>query len=77
MKKELRAYVIDLNNTDFDSRQAEREGNFDIIIDEAERMGNVYSLYGLQEAINNDEICFENAYVHFIYNTGEPIKPIL
>lgn len=77
MEKELKAYVIDFNNTGFDCEGADRQGNHKAIIKEAKKMGTVYSLYGLQEAINNDEIAFDNAYVYFIYNTGEPIKPII
>ena len=61
--KEVRVYVIDLDRTDFDFREAEHNGDYDLIIDEAESLGTVYSLEYFQECINNEELDLNNCFI--------------
>ncbi len=69
LSKRLRVYIIDAN--EFEFRKAEQEANYKAIVNEAEKEGTVYSLYGFQEAINNDEIAFDNSFVFFAYITPD------
>lgn len=73
MKKEIRAYVV--NADKFDFRNAEMDADYKSIMNEAEKEGTVYSLYGFQEALNCEELSLDNSYVLIAYNTGEPIAP--
>ena len=54
--KDIRVYVIDCNATEFDFRMAEEEGDEESIMQEAERLGSVYSLKGFQNAVNDEEL---------------------
>lgn len=63
--EEIKVYVIDLDKTDFDFREAESNGDYDDIMDEAERLGTVYSLQGFQEALNNEELFLDNSFILF------------
>ena len=61
--KELKVYVIDCNETDFEFREAEAKKDYDAIMTEAEKIGSVYSLGGFQEAINSEELILENSFI--------------
>jgi len=62
--KEIRVYVIDLNDeTDLQFRKLERAKEYDRIKDEAERLGSVYSLKGFQEAINNETLDLTSSFI--------------
>lgn len=62
--KEVRIYVIDMGNSEFEFRAREEEKDFNAIMDEAERLGSVYSLKGFQEAINNQDLELGNAFIY-------------
>jgi len=63
MKKEIRVYVIDCNATDFPFRVAEEKKDWESIMVEAERLGDIYSLNGFQEAVNNNEVNLDNSFI--------------
>lgn len=63
MTNEPKVYVIDCS-TGFDFRGMERLGNYEAIMVKAEELGTVYSLYGFQEALNNEELNLNNAFVY-------------
>lgn len=58
-----RVYVINCNDTDFDFRTFESEGDEESIMQEAERLGSVYSLEGFQEALNDEELILDNSFI--------------
>lgn len=59
--KEPRVYVINLIESDIDFRGSGEEA----IIEEAERLGSIYSLEGFEHALNSDELSLNNSYVYF------------
>jgi hypothetical protein len=63
MENEIRVYIIDFERTFFDFRSHEEEGDYEAIMDEAERLGDVYSLHRFQEACNNGELFLDTAYI--------------
>lgn len=71
MNSKTKIYVFDcsLDKEGFDFRTAERNADVDIayhniLIDEAEQRGSVYSLQGFQEAINNEELDLSNSFIY-------------
>jgi len=71
--REIRVYLVDVND-DFGFLEYEASGDYQAIIDYAERKGRVYSIRGFMTAIN-DEVAdnLTNTWVLICYNTGEPI----
>jgi len=63
MKKEIRVYVINCDKTDFNFREKEHWGNLSAIMDEAERLGSVYSLSYFQDCINNQDLDLSNSFI--------------
>ena len=71
--REIRVYLVDAND-DFDFAEYEASGDYQAIIDYAERKGSVYSLKGFMDALNNEEADdLTNTWILICYNTGEPI----
>ena len=60
--KEKKVYVFPCDNS-FDFRKFERIDDFDTLITEAERTGNIYSLSGFQDAINDEELELFNSFI--------------
>ena len=60
---EPRVYVVNLNDTDFQFNYKHPEK----CMDEAEKLGSVYSLIGFQNAINNEELSLNCSFI-FISN---------
>ena len=63
--KEIKVYVIDCERSDFGFREAEMEADYEGIMNEAERLGSVYSLEGFQDALNDEELFLHNSFVLF------------
>ena len=61
--KETKVYIIDCSQTDFDFRNAEREGKEEAIIDEAIKNGTVYSLQQFQDLSNDEELYLDNSFI--------------
>ncbi len=62
--KEIRVYIIECKEDYFGFRKYEGNKNLEPIKKEAEKRGTVYSLYGFQEAVNNEEIgVLTNSYI--------------
>lgn len=67
MTNDPKVYIIDCS-TGFDFRGMEYSENYGAIMEKAEELGTVYSLYGFQEALNSEELNLDNAFV-YISNT--------
>lgn len=64
MTNEPKVYVIDCVVHEFDFREREFQGDYEAIMAKAEELGTVYSLCGFQEALNNEELNLNNAFVY-------------
>jgi len=63
MKKEIRVYVINCNESDLYFRDKERQGDLNAIMEEAEHLGSVYSLGYFQDCINDDQLDLTNSFI--------------
>ena len=63
MKKEIRVYVINCDESDLYFKDKERQGDLNAIIEEAERLGSVYSLSYFQDCINNQDFDLSNSFI--------------
>ena len=61
--KEIKVYIIDCSQTDFDFRTAEQFGEEDQIIKEAIKNERVYSLQEFQDLINDEELYLDNSFI--------------
>lgn len=68
----IKVYVTSCDDENFDFRGLEFEGEYDKIIDYSEEKGQVYSLYGFQEALNDEDLELSNSFV-LITCCGKPI----
>jgi hypothetical protein len=64
MKKEQRVYIIDLDLTNFDFRSHEQVGDYKAIMEEAEKIGMVFSLPFFVECINNEDLNLLNSFIY-------------
>ena len=63
MKKQIKVYVINGDQTDFDFRTAEMEGKEDEIINEAIKQRTVYTLQEFQDLSNDEELFLDNSFI--------------
>jgi len=66
MKTEIRVYLVDFYNYDFDDNDSPSDFSDEKFMSEAEKQGNVYSLSGFQNAYNEGDINGENSYIRII-----------
>jgi hypothetical protein len=64
--KEIRVYLVDFYNYEFDDNDSPYDFNDERFMSEAEKQGNVYSLIGFQYAYNKGDINCENSYIRII-----------
>ena len=62
MPKELKVYVLECDD-DFDFRYYEHRADYEPIMARAEEKGTVYSLQGFQDAINDEDLFLDNAFI--------------
>lgn len=61
--KEIRVYIINCNESDFDFREYYRYDDFEPIMEEAERLGSVYSLKYFESQINDEQLFLDNSFI--------------
>ena len=66
MKTEIRVYLVDFYNYDFDDNNSPSDFSDERFMSETEKQGNVYSLSGFQDAYNEGDINGENSYIRII-----------
>lgn len=59
----MKVYVCDCSGNDFDFRGKEHKADYKAIMDQAKKLGTVYSLQAFQEAINDEELFLDNAFI--------------
>lgn len=68
--KELRVYLIDVNEVDFEEEMPANTSVLELSDDKfmeiAENQGNVYTINGFQNAFNEEEICVSNDFIRFV-----------
>lgn len=64
--KEIRVYLVDFYNYDFDDNDSPYDFSDEKFMLEAEKQGNVYTLEGFQYAYNEGDINGENSYIRII-----------
>ena len=68
MKKEIRVYLVDIDDTDEVNAEVNPESPYfreRAFMNTAEKYGLVYSLLGFQKAVNNSELDYYGRY--YIY----------
>ena len=63
--KEMRVYVVDLNDIEKDLGSSETIPNNEFM-DIAEAQGNVFTLKGFENSINTEELNLNNCFIRFI-----------
>lgn len=63
MIQEVRVYVINCAETEFDFRHYYDRDDFKPIMSEAERLGSVYSLSYFEEQINCESLDLGNSFI--------------
>jgi hypothetical protein len=64
MKKEIRVYVVNCGDSDLGTWELTRHK--EKFMQEAEKLGSVYSLQGFQNAINDEELNLVNSFILII-----------
>jgi len=62
--QEPRVYVLDCAKSTIDFRTEEYKSNFTAIMEEAERLGTVYSLMRFEEDMNDEELDLSNSFIY-------------
>lgn len=61
---ESKVYVLNQNDSELEFYKNLDAKNYDVIMNEAERLGTVYSLQGFQNAINTDDVMLDNSFIY-------------